>query len=234
VSWIDRRKVCLLRRNPVKVATVSGHYAFADNVRDLSNNDGYQFEFSCERCGNGYRSPFVRDKAEMAQNILRTVGNLIGGNGYRLGRLADFWDRGTNSTAKDAAMRDAVETVRHEFRQCRGCGEWVCAQVCWNERIGQCVTCSPIVHEELSRAQARAQVDQMYAQARDVDWNRDLEVSRRSTVTCPHCSAPVDGGAFCSSCGQRMHQVRPCPGCESVRNPPGASFCSECGTSMPS
>jgi hypothetical protein len=31
---------------------------FTDNYVDLSNDSGYQFEFRCERCGNGYRSPF--------------------------------------------------------------------------------------------------------------------------------------------------------------------------------
>jgi hypothetical protein len=214
------------------VTGVSQHYAFTDNVRDLSNNDGYQFEFYCERCGNGYRSPFVRDKAEIAQNVLRTVGNFFGGNAYRLGSLADYWDRGTNSAAKDKAMNEAVETVREEFRQCRGCGDWVCHQVCWNEQVGQCARCSPFVHEELSRAQAQAQIQQMQEQTRSVDWNQNLDVSTRTTVTCPHCSAKVDGGKFCSSCGQVFQQRQACPNCESTRNAPGAAFCSDCGTSM--
>jgi len=42
--------------------SADGLIAFTDNFSDLSNQDGYQFEFRCERCGNGHRSPFQRDK----------------------------------------------------------------------------------------------------------------------------------------------------------------------------
>jgi hypothetical protein len=30
---------------------MSEHVPFTDNFSDLSNADGYQFEFRCERCG---------------------------------------------------------------------------------------------------------------------------------------------------------------------------------------
>jgi hypothetical protein len=214
---------------------VSGHYAFTDNVRDLSNGDGYQFEFVCERCGNGYRSPFVRDKLDLGRNILRGVGDLIGGSGYKISQMANelTWNRSTNSAAKDRAMDKAVETVRHEFQQCRGCGSWVCNEVCWNTEVGQCLNCSPAVAEEISRAQAQAQIDQIRQQAQTVDWTKGLDVEHRATVTCPQCHAKVDGGKFCSSCGVVMHIAVVCPGCEYTHNAPGAGFCSQCGHSLP-
>jgi hypothetical protein len=118
---------------------VPEHYAFTDNVRDLSNQDGYQFEFECERCGNGYRSPFVHDKIAFGSKMLRAAGDLIGGNGYKLSQAAYHLDRATNSKAKDRAFSSAVETVSGEFKQCRGCGDWMCHQVCWNDEIGQCL-----------------------------------------------------------------------------------------------
>ena len=31
---------------------------FTDNYQDHSTREGYQFEFFCERCGNGYSSTF--------------------------------------------------------------------------------------------------------------------------------------------------------------------------------
>jgi hypothetical protein len=177
---------------------VPEHYAFTDNVRDLSNSNGYQFEFVCERCGNGYRSAFVRDKVDLGRNILRSVGDLIGGSGYKLGQIANQmdWNRGTNSAAKDRAMTAAVEKVSHEFRQCRGCGDWMCHQQCWNDEIGQCLSCSPSVAEEMARAQAAAQVTQIRSKADEVDWTHDLDLSRRTIVTCPSCHAKVDGGKF--------------------------------------
>src|ERR1700748_2657809 len=38
--------------------TMAGMIFFTDNYQDRSTNDGYQFEFFCRRCGNGYRSSF--------------------------------------------------------------------------------------------------------------------------------------------------------------------------------
>jgi hypothetical protein len=37
---------------------VAGTIFFTDNYADRSTNDGYQFEFYCRRCGNGYSSSF--------------------------------------------------------------------------------------------------------------------------------------------------------------------------------
>ncbi|WP_243231458.1 hypothetical protein [Microbacterium sp. CIAB417] len=57
---------------------MSEHVPFTDNFSDLSNADGYQFEFCCERCGNGYRSAFRRDPRAAGQKIARGLGNLFG------------------------------------------------------------------------------------------------------------------------------------------------------------
>jgi len=35
-----------------------GSIAFTRNYSDHSNDTGYQFEFHCDKCGNGYRSTF--------------------------------------------------------------------------------------------------------------------------------------------------------------------------------
>jgi DNA-directed RNA polymerase subunit M/transcription elongation factor TFIIS len=211
---------------------VPEHYAFTDNVRDLSNQDGYQFEFECERCGNGYRSPFVHDKIAFGSKMLRAAGDLIGGNGYKLSQAAYHLDRATNSKAKDRAFSSAVETVSGEFKQCRGCGDWMCHQVCWNDEIGQCLRCSPVVAEEIARAQAAAQVQQIRDKAETVDWTRGLDISHRAVVTCPSCAAKVDGGRFCSACGTSLAQVVVCPGCEYTKNAEGAAFCSQCAHAL--
>ncbi len=213
---------------------VPEQFAFTDNVRDLSNQNGYQFEFVCERCGNGHRSPFVRDKMDLGRNILRGVGDLIGGSGYKLSQIANQldWNRGTNSAAKDRAMKDALEKVRGEFRQCRGCGDWMCAQVCWNEQVGQCLRCSPSVVEEIARAQASSQVRQIQQKADTLDWVSDLDIENRALVTCPGCQGKVEGGRFCSSCGTSLVVVSSCRSCGYEKNTPGAAFCSECGHSM--
>lgn len=213
-----------------KNGAVTDLVPFTDNFSDLSNTEGYQFEFFCERCGNGYRSEFQADVVERGKGLLRAASGLFGGRFQDLAGAADsVMDRGTNSPAKDKALRAAVESVRDEFRQCRGCGNWVCVQVCWNSEIGQCVNCSPIVAEELSRAQARAQVEQIETKVRETDWTADLDTTTRTKVKCPSCGAAVSGGKFCNSCGAKLAPTTFCSECGSNVDA-GAKFCAECGT----
>lgn len=203
---------------------------FTDNIRDLSNQTGYQFEFVCERCGNGYRSPFVKDKKEMGRGLLRSASSLLGGKLADLSNAAETfqWDRGTNSPAKDKAMDEAVDAVRDEFKQCRGCGNWVCVPVCWNHDIGQCLTCSPSVAEEVSRAQAAAQVEQVWEKAKTVDWTENVDIATRTKVECPSCHAKIEGGKFCPECGATLAKAVFCGNC-GTEETGGAKFCSECG-----
>lgn len=203
---------------------------FTDNFNDLSNTDGYQFEFRCERCGNGYRSPFQRNPVAAGGKILRGLGSLNNkwGIADRLGHAStEMVDRFTGSAAKDKALRSAVEAVSPHFAQCRGCGDWACRDVCWNEEIGQCLNCSPSVADELSRAQAAAQVQQIKEKAREVDWTKDLDIATRAKVACPHCSASISGGKFCPECGGNLQAASECTNCGTTLE--GAKFCPECG-----
>lgn len=205
---------------------------FTDNYRDLSNDRGFQFEFVCDRCGNGYRSPFQSDAVAMGKNVLRGVGRFARGRLADLGYAADsFLDRSTNSPAKDKALATAVEAVRDEFRQCRGCGNWVCVPVCWNDEIGQCLVCSPSLTDELSRAQAQAQIEQIQEKARETDWTADLDITTRAVVVCPGCEARTEGGKFCPECGTSLAPTVACSNCGADVKA-GANFCPECGTAV--
>ena len=208
--------------------TVADIIQFTDNINDLSNEEGYQFEFMCERCGNGYRSPFQSDVKEKGKGLLRAAASLFGGKLSRLSSAADSLDRGTNSAEKDKAMKEAGEAVKDHFRQCRGCGNWVCEPVCWNKEIGQCYTCSPSVAEEMSKAQAEAQISQIREKAQTVDWTADLDVATRTKVECPSCHAKVDGGKFCEECGAKLADTRFCDDC-GAKADDDAKFCPECG-----
>jgi hypothetical protein len=203
---------------------------FTDNFRDLSNQNGYQFEFVCERCGNGYRSEFVRDKVNLGRGLLRSAGSLFGGKLDRISGASEqlMFDRGTNSPAKDKALREAGESVRDEFMQCRGCGDWMCKAVCWNHEIGQCLRCSPSVAEEISKAQAAAQVRQIQDKVETIDWTKDLDLEQRAKVTCPSCHAKVEGGKFCPECGEKLAVTQFCTNCGTEMKD-GAKFCAECG-----
>jgi hypothetical protein len=214
---------------PGKGLEMSGMVPFTDNIRDLSNDNGYQFEFVCERCGNGHRAPFIADKVARGRNLLRAVGSITGGRIADLGYASQWLDRSTNSPAKDRALQQSMQAVAGKFRQCRGCGNHMCVDVCWNHDVGQCLTCSPSVADELSRAQAAAQVEQLHTRTREVDWTRDLDLQTRVQLQCPSCSASITGGKFCPECGHQLKVSTECANCGTPR-PPGAKFCAECGT----
>jgi len=211
---------------------MAGIVPFTNNFSDLSNTEGYQFEFHCERCGNGYRSPYQANIREKGRGFLRAASSLIDSVGIdKLSEAANSLslDRGTNSKQKDKALADAVDAVKDEFEQCRGCGDWVCVNVCWNAEVGQCVKCSPFVAEEISKAQAAAQVQQIQEKVREQDWTADLDLANRAKVKCPHCSAVVEGGKFCPECGEAMAKTTFCAEC-GAQLKEGAKFCTECGT----
>ena len=211
--------------------------AFTDNIRDLSNWEGYQFEFVCERCGNGYRGPYVKDIKEKGRGFLRAANSLLGDRLESLNKMSNAaetisYDRGTNSPQKNKAMEQSVKAVREKFQQCRGCGNWVCVDVCWNHDIGQCLNCSPAIEEEVSRAQAAAQVRQVWEKAETVDWTKDIDIAERARLQCPHCNAKIDGGKFCPECGEKIVRKVFCGEC-GTEAAEGVKFCSECGTKLP-
>lgn len=52
---------------------------FTDNYQDRGTREGYQFEFFCRHCGNGYTSSFQHSAAGFGGRILRIGGDLVGG-----------------------------------------------------------------------------------------------------------------------------------------------------------
>src|SRR2546427_10360117 len=58
---------------------VAGMIPFTDNYQDHSTRNGWQFEFFCERCGNGYSSSFKKSVAGFGGRLARIGGSLLGG-----------------------------------------------------------------------------------------------------------------------------------------------------------
>ncbi len=52
---------------------------FTKNDTDHSTDKGYQFEFFCDRCGNGFMSAFKPSVTGYASSALRAAGDLFGG-----------------------------------------------------------------------------------------------------------------------------------------------------------
>jgi hypothetical protein len=205
-----------------------GLIAFTKNHQDLSTDVGYQFKFFCDKCGNGYMSPFIRSTVKTAGSLLRGAGQLLGGflgsagaNSYEIQRMV-------GGKEHDGAFRQAVEEARAHFKQCSRCGLWVCPENCWNSERGLCEVCAPNLEEERAAAQATAVREQVWQKARSTDQVADVDLTSKAVAFCPQCGARSQGGKFCPECGARFSVAVECPKCgTSVEGKP--KFCPECG-----
>jgi hypothetical protein len=213
-------------------------FGFTDNYQDRSTREGYQFEFFCERCGNGYSSSFKHSVTGFGGKLLRMGGDLIGGEwGRKASELGydSMWMRdGNRGPAWDKALQNAVEEVQPHFAQCHRCGEWVCDRVCWNSERGVCVNCAPKLDQEIAGIQARAQVEQLNDKIRQVDWTQGTTYGQPAVGRCPSCANESGGGKYCQHCGTPLAAApeanRFCGQCGTKVNQ-GAMFCTGCGSS---
>ena len=49
---------------------------FTRNHTDHSTDKGYQFEFFCDKCGNGERSAFQQNAMGIAASVLKAAGSI--------------------------------------------------------------------------------------------------------------------------------------------------------------
>ena len=201
---------------------------FVENYEDLSTENGFQFKFFCDRCGNGFQSSFATNKLGMAGGLLRVAGNFVGGFIGTAGNSAYDIQRAIGGPQHDTALRNAVAEIKPLFNQCRRCGKWVCKDICWNSEKGLCKECAPVLAEEVASAQATVAREQIYRKATEGDMTRGVDVTLQTAAQCPECGAPSDGSKFCSECGASLVPRTICPGCKAEIKT-NAKFCPECG-----
>jgi len=219
-------------------------HAFTRNHNDLSTDAGFQFEFFCDCCGNGFKSTFhssstygQRQTSERIGRMASTLGGLLGGKASNLGwaveRGSDVLGNRFNNQSPDwrreyeAAFDAAQAEVRPHFTKCPGCNDWVCGE-CWNEDENLCIDCAPREASYVAQARNRAM-------RRNIDESADAatvwqgKIEARTTV-CPQCGKPVGNGKFCGSCGAPLGLQR-CQNC-GAEVALGLKFCGECGSPM--
>ena len=209
---------------------------FTRNYSDLSTNQGFQFEFYCDRCGTGYRTHFKPSVTGAVSGAMDTASSLFGG---LFGKAADLSERVRSASwerAHDQAFMAAVEELKPEFIQCPHCQRWVCRKSCWNTQRGLCKECAPDLGVEMSAAQASRTVEEVWAHSKMAEEDREMlqEKSWREGVraTCPNCEAPLAKNAkFCPECGTRIKSEPHCTEC-GAKLTEGAKFCPECGTKV--
>jgi membrane protease subunit (stomatin/prohibitin family) len=204
---------------------------FTRNHTDHSTDKGYQFEFFCDRCGNGFMSEFKASATGFATSALRAAGSMFGGILGQASAGSYEIERAVRGPGHDRAFRDAVDETKPNFRQCPKCSHWVCMNTCWNQNRGLCYECAPNVETELAAAQAQTTVEQIREKVRSVDMTRDIDITSEAAALCPSCGARTQGAKFCPECGKPLRPKNECPRC-GTKTEAGTRFCPECGNKM--
>jgi len=201
-----------------------GFTPFSSNYTDLSDANGYQFEFRCDVCGSGYRSEFIRSKLGTAGNLLSGASGLVSGL-WGASRVADTAREITDRGARDEALKKASNELAHYFTRCPRSNEWV-DETCWNEQRGLCVNCAPKLAAEMEAERTAVELQQMRQKmATETVFTGDT--SARTTV-CTNCGKPVGSEKFCGNCGTPVGLAK-CTNCGNDLAP-GTRFCGNCGT----
>ena len=211
---------------------MSDRIHFVNHYNDLSTDQGFQFEFLCDRCGTGVRTRFKPNKLAQVNNGLHALGSLFGGV---FNSAADLGERARSSAwekAHDDAFSSSVEELKEEFQQCPRCQTWVCRNGCWSTKKGLCKNCAPDLGVEMAAAQASKSVEEVWAHAKMAEEDKHLtEADWREGIraTCPECEAPLAANAkFCPECGANLKDKTKCTKC-GAKLTPGVKFCPECG-----
>lgn len=202
--------------------------AFTANNRDHSNDTGYQWEFLCDKCGNGVMTSFQASKMGMASGFLKAAGGLLGGRLSSLGHAGDQIKDTLRGKARDEAFAKAVEEGKKSFKQCSRCGHWVCPEHCWNHKAGLCESCAPDLEEEAAAARATAVKEQVWEKARNTNLVADVNIAQAAPATCPSCGAKAAGSKFCPECGKPLSAKVKCAQCGKEAQA-GTKFCPDCG-----
>jgi hypothetical protein len=207
---------------------------FTRNYTDHSTDRGFQFEFHCDRCGNGYKTAFQAWSLGTVSGALDAASSLFGGV---FGEAANLSERARSAQwqqARDKAMIEAIAQVKPNFLQCPNCTRWVCKKNCWNQQRGLCKECAPDLAVEISAQQALKAREQIQTSiGADAEDEKLIGSVGKAKVagSCPNCHSPLESNAkFCPSCGFKLAEAGGfCKNC-GAKLSPGAKFCPDCGT----
>ena len=224
---------------------------FVRNYSDHSTDRGYQFEFRCDHCGNGYMSSYEASLIGTAGGLLQAAGSIFGGLLGSAGNSTYEIQRAIGGPAHDRALQTAVAEVKEKFRRCQLCGKWVCLEICWNESAAQCTGCTPKYEQEVISMRTQAQISATQQQLQEkaagtdyvsgIDMNPDVRVrlnpgAASQTLPPPPqavSSTPSAGGwtkvpdaVVAGAAATTAH----CTACGGALT--GGRFCPECGAAV--
>lgn len=206
---------------------------FANNYRDLSNSTGvdagFQFEFSCERCSDRWRTHFKPYRSAQASGWLQKGASMFGGLLGNAGSVIDSMAQAGWHSARDEAFTEAVAAGKMHFNRCGNCHDYVCNQ-CFDNANGLCFNCAPNMKVKITQARAQGEVSAASEKANAEGQTRGgrLDVTQNMQLVCTQCRAETHGAKFCPECGHRTAQQVACRACSTTLQP-GTKFCTECG-----
>ena len=204
---------------------------FTRNNRDHSNAQGFQWEFFCDKCGNGVMSKFHASAVGMADGVIKAAGAIFGGVMGRIAQGSNAMKDNLRSKGRDDAFAKAVEEAKPHFKNCSRCGKWVCPENCWNGSKNLCEACAPNLQEEAAAAQAQAGKRQIEEKVAKTDQTGGMDVSKpisAGSAACGQCGADTAGAKFCPECGAAAAPAMVACTC-GAQIKATAKFCPECG-----
>ena len=217
---------------------MSSEIYFSNNYRDMclqnGTGAGFQFEFSCQRCRDTWRSAFQPYAGGRVAGWLDKTAGMAWG---ALGRSTSEASNAINGMvgahwgpARDSAFQKAVTEAQTHFNRCPRCVTHVCGS-CWSAAQGLCLNCAPDTAAEVAAARVRGLNEAASQRAYEAGEARaaTVDVERPVQLVCPQCRTETHGARFCPSCGHRLAEPDSCASCH-AELPPNASFCPECGT----
>lgn len=208
---------------------------FTRNYSDLSTQQGFQFEFFCDHCGNGKRTSFKGFALNNVTGVLDTASSLFGGLFSSAANVSNRVSSAAQERAHDQAFKEAVTEMLPNFVQCPRCNRWVCRERCWNNKKALCKGCAPDLGVEMAAAQASRSVEEVWAHAAMAEEDKKLgEENWRETImaACPQCGKSLAANSkFCPECGAKVKVNAHCSEC-GAKLQPGAKFCGDCGAKV--
>ena len=208
--------------------------SFTRNYEDKSTENGFQFIFKCDICGDGYESAFVGSRTAKKKGLFNKVsqfGSVVSNNAYLAGALGGqaYQTPEWNKEREEAFQKASNDAMSH-FHRCPRCHKYVC-DLDWNEEAGGlCVDDAPKMASEINAAKSQASSSQVWTwknQQSQTSYSGDMDTTQ---TVCPNCGKTTGTGKFCNNCGAPLG-MKKCPSC-GTENSPSVGFCGNCGAKL--
>ena len=201
---------------------------FTRNHPDHSTDKGYQFEFFCDRCGNGFMSEFKPSAAGYATTVLRAAGDMFGGI-FRSASAGSYEiERAVRGPAHDTAYRECVEETKPHFRQCPKCASGSARRRAGTRGATSATSARRTSRPRLPPPRRSPRRSRSARRWRSRTSPRISTSPSDATALCPGCGARTEGAKFCPECGKPLRPKNECPRC-GTKMEAKAKFCPECG-----